>query len=305
MRMKASADVLFLKLLVVAAVPVGALIFALSRATHDLQAVLAGAPSPVAGLCQDAVAYSLSPVAHASYVGFAGLAVLSSTLGFIAGITTHMRTRRRLMSARLSEYDMPQRLRRAARDTGVARLRLLDAPHPRAFTFGYVRPTVCISRGLLDCLDDVELEAVLRHENAHAHKLDPLRMLLVTSITRALFFAPLTKKLHEAFQIAKEVDADQAVIRAMGSARPLVSALIAAGEAPYGADTIAGFADTLSVRIDWLEGNETQLTALGTWRATAITLVAAIAVAAGLFVIVTGAVDAHVLHVCSDAGSGI
>lgn len=305
MRMKASADVLFLNLLIVAAVPLGALIFALSRATHDLQAVLAAAPSPVAGLCQDAVAYSLSPVAHASYVGFAGLAVLSSTLGVIAGITMHMRTRRRLKNERLSEHDMPQRLQRAAHDTGVARVRFLDAAQPRAFTFGYVRPTVCISRGLLDCLGDVELEAVLRHENAHARKRDPLRMLLVASITRALFFAPLTRKLHEAFQIAKEIDADQAVIRDMGSTKPLVSALIAAGEAPRSADTVAGFSDTLSARIDWLEGNETELTAIGAWRATAITLAAAIVVAAGLFVIVTGAVDAHVLHVCSDAGSGV
>lgn len=303
--MKLSADRLFLHLLIVAAVPVAALVFALTRAAHDIQVLLANAPSPVAGFCREAVAYSLNPLAHASYVGFAGLALVSGALGLVAGVNTHMRTRRRLEVQLVSQRAIPERLRRLSVEVGLARICLLETSDSRAFTYGYLRPAVWISRGLLARLDDLELEAVLRHEKAHVVKRDPLRILIVVTITRALVFAPLTRRLYEAFQVAKEVDADRAVIRDMGSTRPLVLALIAAGEIPRAGDSTAGFSDTLSARIDWLEGNETQLSRLGTWRATTITLAAVSAVAVGLFVIVTGAVDAHVLHVCAEAGSSV
>jgi hypothetical protein len=90
----------------------------------------------------------------------------------------------------------------------------------------------------------------------------------------------------------------------MGSRRPLVSALISAGQASGGAEAVAGFSDTLSARIAWLEGDDPQTKPIGSWRAAVVTSVAVLIVAAGLFVITTGAVDAHVLHVCSDGASG-
>lgn len=302
--MKSTADALFLKLLMIAAIPAAAVLFALTRATHDLKAILSDGPSPVAGLCRDAVAYTLNPLAHVSYAGFAALAVLSGSLGLIAAVMTHMRTRGRLQRELAHQNETPRRLRRAAQALGISRIRLLEIHEPRAYTFGYLRPTVGVSRGLLDCLDDVELEALLRHEGAHVRKRDPLRMLVAITITRALVFAPVVRRFYGALQVAKEIEADQAVVESMGSSMSLVSALIAAGEAPRTGDAIAGFSDSLSARISWLEGEESQLSPMSTWRATAITLVAVLAVAAGLFVIATGALDAHVLHVCSGAASG-
>lgn len=301
--MRPTADSFFLRLLVAAAIPLGAVVFALTRAAHDLEAVLSKGPTPVAGLCRETIAYSLSPLAHASYGGFAAIALLSASLGLFAAVTTHARTRRRLTGELVRDEEPPKRLRDAALAAGVPRVRLLETPQPRAYTFGYLRPTVGMSRGLLDRLDDSELEAVLRHEGAHVRKRDPLRMLVVATITRALLFAPLIGRLSEGFQIAKEIDADQAVIAGMGSRRALVSALIAAGQTPNGAGAVAGFSDTLSARIAWLEGEDLQAKPVGSWRAAVVTSAAVLTVAAGLFVITTGAVDAHVLRVCSDNAS--
>lgn len=301
--MNSTADALFLKLLAIAAIPAAAVLFGLTRLAHDLGSILSNDPSPVAGLCRDAVAYTLSSLAHASYVGLAALAILSGSLGLAAAITTHIRTRGRLKGELAHECETPRRLRRAANALGISRIRLIETDEPRAYTFGYLRPTVGVSRGLLDCLNDLELDALMRHEGAHVRKRDPLRMLVAITVTRALVFAPVIRRVYAALQVAKEVEADRVVVESMGSSVPLVSALIAAGEAPRSGDAIAGFSDSLSARISWLEGEGSQLSPMSTWRATAITLMAVLAVAAGLFVIATGAVDAHVLHICSRAVS--
>jgi beta-lactamase regulating signal transducer with metallopeptidase domain len=172
----------------------------------------------------------------------------------------------------------------------------IDSSRPLAFAFGYLCPTVAVSMALVRALDDRELFAVLLHEAEHVRRRDPLRVLVVAVVSKAFLFAPLIASLAERFKEAKEIDADQAVIRAMGSRDALVSALLAAAAyEPLGA--AAGFADALSARIAALEGEEPASVGVG-WRATAGTALTFFVLAAGLFVIATGAVDAHALHIC-------
>jgi Zn-dependent protease with chaperone function len=290
------SDRLFYALLGASLIPVGAMVFALARAAHDVRAALADAPAPVTGLCRQAVIYTVDPFAHVAYVAFGAAALVALTLGTIAGIATHLRTRRVLREHR-AVVAVPERLLRLAGAASIRRIRLIASPRPLAFTFGYLSPGVAVSDSLLRSLDDSELEAVLLHEAEHVRTRDPLRVLVVAAISRAFLFAPLLGRLAESFSVAKEIDADRAVIQAMGNRHALVSALLAAGTYDSEGAT-AGFADALSARIASLEGEEPVSAGAG-WRAFVATWLSLVVIAAGLFVIATGAVDAHALHICA------
>lgn len=297
--MTAASDRAYILLLLAASIPVVAVIFALSRATHDLRLVLAAdSPAAVAGLCQNGISYTLSPLAHASYVGFGVFAFISGALGVLSLAATFVRTRRRIRHELRLTLPVPASVNDACMKAGIERMTLVDSPEPRAYTYGYLRPAVALTSGLLDCLGPEELEAVLRHEAAHARRRDPLRMLVVASLARAFVFAPVLRTFANDFQIAKEIDADQDVISVMGSRRPLVSALLLVEESREPV-AVAPLADVLEARLLSLEGEEQ----LPRERRRLISLVMSAAtvlgIAAGLFVITTGAVDAHVLHVCS------
>ncbi|MEO7157463.1 MAG: hypothetical protein ABI039_07885, partial [Vicinamibacterales bacterium] len=117
-----------------------------------------------------------------------------------------------------------------------------------------------------------------------------------TVISHAFLFAPALSRWADSFVAAKEIEADDAVIRAMGSRSPLVSALLAVGSLEVRGAS-AGFADAWSARVDALEGRDVTAAQFG-FGAMLSTALALFAVGAGLFVIVTGMVDAPALHIC-------
>ena len=297
-RVTATSDRAFFWLLTAAALPAGAVAFALSRATHDIQLALADGPAPVAGLCRDALSYTLSPLAHVSYIGFGTLAVASTGLGLLSLLVSIYRTRRRIGRDLRTVRPVPASLRRRMRKAGLSRTVLVESAEPRAFTFGYLRPTVAITTALIECLGEEELEAVLHHEAAHVRRRDPLRALVVGSLARAFVFAPLLGELARRFQAAKEMDADADVIAVMGSRRALVSALLQVEESPQ-VGAVAPFAGMLEARLASLEGEQPFPRERRRLLPAFVSAATVLGMAAGLFVITTGAVDAHVLHVCS------
>jgi Zn-dependent protease with chaperone function len=294
----AKSDRALFWLLLATALPAGAVVFALTRAAHDLRVILAAAPEPIAGLCREAVSYTISPLAHASYVGFGTLAAVSTGLGGASLALSYCRTRRRLKRELQQIQPPPPRLRAVAERAGLRRLLVIHAEEPRAFTFGLLWPAVAVSSSLVRCLADDEMEAILRHEAAHVRRRDPLRMLVVGSLARAFVFAPILRELARRFQAAKEIDADEDVIMAMGSRRPLVSALLRVEEIrPAGA--MPSFAGISDARLASLEGEEPFPRQQRRLLAASISLVTLLGIAAGLFVITTGMIDPHALHICS------
>jgi Zn-dependent protease with chaperone function len=291
---------MFAALLVAALPPAGAMAFAAVRGAHDAQRVIESAPAPLAHMCRVSVGYSFSPLGHVAFLILGLAAAVSLCYASLSVASLHRRTRRRLRVEPRGDDRVPSRVRRIAARAQIRRVTLIETEQPKAFTFGYLRPSVALSRGLVARLEDEELEAVLRHEGEHVRRRDPLRILVVTGITRALFLAPVIKRLGEAFFVAKEVDADCAVVSAMGSRRPLVSALLSA-RAQGTNDAAPSFADTLLARIAWLEGDHPlphQPQRPASWL---LTLASVGVIAVGVFIIVTRAVDAHVLHACMSA----
>jgi hypothetical protein len=58
-------------------------------------------------------------------------------------------------------------------------------------------------------LPSAQLQAVLLHEDYHRQRFDPLRILVVRTISAALFFLPFVREWRRLFEIKLELDADR------------------------------------------------------------------------------------------------
>jgi len=118
-------------------------------------------------------------------------------------------TRRVLAGVLARRRPLDVRLARLARRAGIAgRLDLIDDAAAYTFCYGLARPRVCVSAGLVACLADDELAAVLRHEAHHLRHRDPLKIVVSRSVSSGLFFLPLAGALRNGFLAGKELCAD-------------------------------------------------------------------------------------------------
>ena len=82
------------------------------------------------------------------------------------------------------------------REAGVrpVRLGIVDDGTPNAFTFGHTRGNarIYVTRGLLDRLDERELDAVVSHEVGHVRQNDVLVMAIAATVPIVLYYAYLT-----------------------------------------------------------------------------------------------------------------
>lgn len=189
-----------------------------------------------------------------------GLVVLTVFLAAAAAGTARaaaLVSRTRALTSSCTAVPLPETLAATVRRFDIGRaLVVFEAPVAMAFTAGVVRPRIFISTAALDLLDADELEAVLLHERAHLGRADPLRIALARLIASALFFLPMADELRRRFEVAKELDADQAVMTAQRRVGPLAGALERLGTAaPLPTQHLAiGAWSCASARIGQLEG---------------------------------------------------
>jgi beta-lactamase regulating signal transducer with metallopeptidase domain len=159
---------------------------------------------------------------------------------------------------------LPDRLARAVIQAGLGgRVVLLDAPESFSFVYGVLTPRVAISRGLLEATSDEELRAVLEHERYHVCNLDPLKVMLVRSLSTALFFLPALDSLHARYVAGRELAADRRAVTACGR-RPLAAALLKVVRGPEWSElevaVSIGGPELLNIRVAQLEtGSEPRL----------------------------------------------
>jgi len=227
--------------LVVAAVGVFAVIAILGAALSKISL----APPPVEELlaaCGSLLPAELSPLA-AALVGLAGLALIVLVRGI----------RSALVEARV-QLGVRAGLRLAVEgELEGASVRLFPSSRPQAFCAGPLRPRVFLSAAARDRLSPAELRAVLAHEGHHVRRRDPLRLLVARILSDALFFIPALRRLERRYAELAELAADEAAVRAAGSAA-LASALLKLGARDYPEITI-GLAPE---RVDHLCGAPTR-----------------------------------------------
>jgi Zn-dependent protease with chaperone function len=195
---------------------------------------------------------SLDTVVHASAVAFTTLAFLPLMVGLRAARRMHQciaRLRHATMTAKLGS-SAP--VLAAAAAAGVAgRVDVVHAVAPMAFSYGWVRPRICVSTGLVGRLTGPELEAVLLHEAWHVSQRDPLRLLVAQTIGTTFGAVPEIRRLVRLHALTTEVAADRHVVRAMGQTQPLAGALMKVAEPATGTPRLA---DTLENRVSALVG---------------------------------------------------
>ncbi len=152
---------------------------------------------------------------------------------------------------------LPARLARVGESLDLrGRLICLDDPRLAAFCFGFLRPRVAVTTGLLARLDDEELAAVLAHERHHLHRRDPARSVAVHALTAAAFMFPVAPAVRQRLEARSELAADRAALAVAprGALAGALLTVLAGGEAPVvGAARLSA----TEARIAHLTGNPT------------------------------------------------
>lgn len=196
---------------------------------HHLFASL-GAPlrglDHVGSLCLIALHHLLEPVHEGFHLLFAGGIAFALVDRFRVG--RQLRRTLKLLAAKPVEPH--GRFWRAAHEAGMDPRSLCvvqGLPTP-AFTVGWWRPRVYVARELAAHLAPDELARVLRHEQQHVTRRDPLRLSLLRSLAHTLFWVPGLRVLADQAAEEAEILADDAA--AAGAPLRLASTILALAE---------------------------------------------------------------------------
>ncbi len=102
---------------------------------------------------------------------------------------------------------------------------VIDDEGKFAFSAGWIKPQIYLSTGLVEMLDQKELQAVIAHEKYHCDNFHPLLSLLSGFIKKVLFFVPLVVRWVDFIAVRREIKADEYTIRQVG-AESLSSSLL-------------------------------------------------------------------------------
>lgn len=121
---------------------------------------------------------------------------------------TRKYTARHLSFAR-KKHSM--KLKAAIKALGLDGARVVEINNAESivFCFGFWRPKICISRALVDMLDEIELKAVLKHEAQHMNSYEPFKILIIKYFGSIFYFLPILKNSLKRYVTLSELAADE------------------------------------------------------------------------------------------------
>lgn len=154
-----------------------------------------------------------------------GIGALSFAVLKAAGVLFFAR---RIKSLEGRQCEPPERVRAAISALGASELtlRFIDSDVPIAYTDGFFKPSIHLSRGLASALDDAQLRGVLAHEYAHVKRRDNLAIFLALAVRDFLFVFPLSHLLFGVFMREKEHAADDLAVELTGDPVGLAEAIV-------------------------------------------------------------------------------
>jgi Zn-dependent protease with chaperone function len=201
------------------------------------------------------------------------LALLLSLIGatYLAGVGTGiarlLATRRFKCQLHRDSKPIPAYVSHIVDDLGLyERVTVVGWPQPMACCYGFFRPRIAVTIGLIERLDDEELAAVLGHEREHLRRRDPLRYLVLDTLSASAFMVPVISALGQRWRTRTELIADRAAL-AVASPGALAGALLAVIRSAQLPPGIAGLTAT-EARIAQL-GGETILPSIPVQAVTA------------------------------------
>jgi Zn-dependent protease with chaperone function len=278
-RSRQTPNAAFAQLVTLSVVVIGAIAWS----THHL--LLVGAPVAAFG-SWPGVSCLLVPVSGDVLPHLTSYAFLLAIVGGLSRgtwtlVSQQHHTSALVQACRARRADIDDRVRQVVEELGLGgRVDVADVPTAAAFCYGYIRPRIIVSRGLVDALHLDELSALLLHEREHLLQRDPLKVAFGRLLASGVFFVPLVGGLYRRYLAEKELSADRAAIAAQGSAVPLSSALVALLDMQPMASPVGsvGADEVLEARIDALLGevayNHGRLTRQSVWRSALVGLIA-------------------------------
>ncbi|CAM3969178.1 M56 family metallopeptidase [Lederbergia lenta] len=103
---------------------------------------------------------------------------------------------------------------------------VISYPAPIAVTMGFIKPRIVLSTGMMQLLDEGELEAVILHELYHQNNHDPLKIFLISLCASTMWYIPILRWFHQRFKIVKELLADEHALDKQGTPVNIGSALL-------------------------------------------------------------------------------
>jgi len=163
----------------------------------------------------------MSGCLESGFIKQAGLAALLLTIGLFAIAWQIWRTSRYTRQLMNHAYlPLPPHVEALVAEFGpdVSQVTLIQSSKPIAFCFGFLRPRICLSTGLVELLSVPQLRAALLHEDYHRQHFDPLRILMIEALGAALFFLPVVQEWRMLYKIKLELDADSYAVARVGKA---------------------------------------------------------------------------------------
>lgn len=147
---------------------------------------------------------------------------------------------------------------------GTATSRLIDSESVYCAQVGLWSSELILSKGLLTCLDEEHLHAVIAHEAGHAHYRDTFWFLWLGGLRRLTSWLPYTEALWQELMLLREIRADRWAARSV-DALVLAESLLSVIQAPLiAAEAVCpGFSwptpqSRLNQRVDALLAEDTQ-----------------------------------------------
>jgi Zn-dependent protease with chaperone function len=127
----------------------------------------------------------------------------------------------------VASRPLQHRAHALARQLGVRapRVRLCASLAPVAFTYGWFRPTLVLSRWMVRTLDEQELGTVLAHELAHHARRDPLFTWWALLLRDAFCYLPTSHLAYQQLRHGQELACDDLAAQVTRQPMELASAL--------------------------------------------------------------------------------
>jgi beta-lactamase regulating signal transducer with metallopeptidase domain len=156
-------------------------------------------------------------------------ALLAVVVVLIKGILVFLYSRH-LLTHFLAVETLPGKLKRVVTRFFKDKLlviRISESDEPLAFTIGFIKPSICLTKGLIRRLTEQELAGVIAHEYAHIKRRDNIAVFLGLLVRDLLYLLPLAHFLFALFTREKEHAADEIAAKLTNRPLDLASAILA------------------------------------------------------------------------------